>query len=256
MDTKMKKLIVQIEIDENMMRCKFDVSPQFLLPHTRYVERWTTVVPPPGLMRDVENGWRILEKRNPIAGFCGPGGKFQNCSPFIGWLVNRLGVQVAQALSTKKACSGSQKHIAKLDHSGRIVNKPIAGLSTTHAVLRFSDISGCLRVPNPVCNGGMPSSNSSQSTSGYNLRSSQGNRNTSGVIRTHSRQPQTTSSTNYSSSDEDEDDESLEDMMPKVEIPSDFFSRPVGSLQFEWFGEFPNTEEDVSYVQLPLPNGI
>ncbi|KAH7870228.1 uncharacterized protein C8R40DRAFT_1073484 [Lentinula edodes] len=29
-----------------------------------------------------------------------------------------------------------------------------------------------------------------------------------------------------------------------------------GSLQFEWFGEFPNTEEDVSYVQLPLPNGI
>ncbi|KAJ3884111.1 hypothetical protein GG344DRAFT_84554 [Lentinula edodes] len=103
---------------------------------------------------------------------------------------------------------------------------------------------------------GMPSSYGSQTTSGSNLRSSQGNQNTSGVTRTHSRQPPTASSTNYSSNDEDEDDESLEDMMPRVGLPSDFFSRPVGSLQFEWFGEFPNTEEDVSYVQLPLPNGI
>ncbi|KAJ3849403.1 hypothetical protein EV368DRAFT_67460 [Lentinula lateritia] len=31
---------------------------------------------------------------------------------------------------------------------------------------------------------------------------------------------------------------------------------PVGALEFQWFGKFPNTEEDVFYVQLPLPDGI
>ncbi|KAJ3806351.1 hypothetical protein F5876DRAFT_69029 [Lentinula aff. lateritia] len=65
-----------------------------------------------------------------------------------------------------------------------------------------------------------------------------------------SRQPQTASSTNSSSNDEDEDDESIEDVTPKVKI------NPCRSVEISMVHEFPNTEEDVFYVQLPLPDGI
>ncbi|KAJ3847797.1 hypothetical protein EV368DRAFT_68812 [Lentinula lateritia] len=95
---------------------------------------------------------------------------------------------------------------------------------------------------------GLPSSYGPQSTSGvYPLKAI---KTLPGSLGHISRQPQTASSTNSSSNDEDEDDESIEDVTPKVKI------NPCRSVEISMVHEFPNTEEDVFYIQLPLPDGI
>ncbi|KAJ4476506.1 hypothetical protein C8J55DRAFT_561922 [Lentinula edodes] len=100
---------------------------------------------------------------------------------------------------------------------------------------------------------GMPSSYGPQSTSGYNLRPSRGNRNTSGRTRSYSHQSR--ASYNYSTHGDNVENEFIEDRTPGFSLPSDFFRAPVGALKFEWFGEYPDTDEDVFHVQMPLPDG-
>ncbi|KAJ3860678.1 hypothetical protein EV359DRAFT_85092 [Lentinula novae-zelandiae] len=92
---------------------------------------------------------------------------------------------------------------------------------------------------------GMPSSYGPQSTPGYNLRPSRGNRNTSGRTRSYSHQSQ--ASYNSSTNGDDVENEFIEDRTPGLKI--------VRALEPEWFGEYPDTDEDVFHVQMPLPDG-
>ncbi|KAJ3916448.1 hypothetical protein F5877DRAFT_69055 [Lentinula edodes] len=59
----------------------------------------------------------------------------------------------------------------------------------------------------------------------------------------------------FSTNGDDVENEFIEDRTPGFSLPSDFFRTPVGALKFEWFGEYPDTDEDVFHVQMPLPDG-
>ncbi|KAJ3891485.1 hypothetical protein GG344DRAFT_65410 [Lentinula edodes] len=59
----------------------------------------------------------------------------------------------------------------------------------------------------------------------------------------------------YSTHGDDVENEVIGDRTPGFSLPSDFFRTPVGALKFEWFGEYPDTDEDVFHVQMPLPDG-